>query len=58
MAELKPCPFCGKPHPILDIYNLDCGTVYQVICNKCGAHGPDYGSNKQAAIDAWNKRRK
>ena len=56
MAELKHCPFCGNLHPILDVYNLDCGTVYQVICNQCGAHGPDYGSNKQQAIDAWNKR--
>lgn len=56
MAELKPCPFCGKKNPIVDVFNLESGIVYQVYCNQCGGCGPDYGSSKERAIDAWNKR--
>lgn len=54
--ELKPCPFCGSKDLKISVYNNKGGTVYQVYCYRCGANGPDYGDNKQWAINAWNKR--
>lgn len=58
MAELKPCPFCGYEKVRIIKHNLDCGTIYQGYCLKCGTLGPDYGNTEQQAIDAWNKRSK
>ena len=53
MAKLKPCK-CGRE---VELYYLPSAefTACAVICNICGAQTPLY-VDKEAAIDAWNKR--
>lgn len=57
MAELKPCK-CGRVREV-ELYYLPSAefTACAVICNICGAQTPLY-VDKEAAIDAWNKRSK
>lgn len=56
MAELKPCPWCSENKWIglVSEEGLGCDFHY-VYCHVCRARGP-YNIEKQAAIDAWNKR--
>lgn len=55
MAELKPCK-CGRVREV-ELYYLPSTkfAACAVICNICGAQTPLY-VDKEAAIDAWNKR--
>ena len=49
--NLRYCPFCGSNE-------LTCQqdiTRFRVVCNDCGAMGPDYRERK-VAISAWNSR--
>ena len=60
-VELKPCPFCGRKHPV-ELY-MDEETVnkgmYQVTCNTlkggCGSSS-GYWYFEEEAIEAWNRR--
>lgn len=55
MAELKPCPICGK-NPII---GYACGE-YLVIgdedCPCCGIEFTEMHSNEELEIEAWNRR--
>lgn len=56
VAELKPCPFCGKS----DALEVECmaGTIrhpaYRVRCDWCGA-ATEYSSSIDP-VAAWNTR--
>lgn len=72
MAELKPCPFCGKRVARFTGLSLNAGSGYlHVWCDTgqggCGGSGPSrrYGRGREhkdvdearaAAIRAWNVR--
>lgn len=45
----KPCPFCGKINGGYD------GAI-AFRCHSCGASGPDFQAEQNAAISAWNHR--
>ena len=63
MAELKPCPFCGrKPSKVHEHYIVGTAKIYySVSCkapmSKCGIK-PSTGFYKtqEEAIEAWNRR--
>lgn len=67
MAELLPCPFCGHP-AILVCHNSKHGKYYfSVQCSNLQDEGFDMcpvipqtyeHSEKERAIEAWNKRSK
>ena len=51
--DVDPCPFCGK-----DVGEFVDSTQYIfVLCNNCGACGPNELNFKRAAA-MWNMRRK
>jgi Lar family restriction alleviation protein len=53
MAELKPCPFCGK-NPVF--YRSVFSEHHRIRCeNGCGAETAPFGT-KEKAIKAWNRR--
>jgi len=55
MAELKPCPFCGKSPKI---HRSNFSERYRVRCESgCGAETACYGI-KEKAVNAWNTRTK
>ena len=63
MAELKPCPFCGrKPSKVREHKAPSLSTVFYTI--ECKAKGSKCGVNPstrfhltpEAAIEAWNRR--
>ena len=63
MAELKPCPFCGrKPSKVREHHAPSISTVFYTV--ECKAKGSKCGVNpktrlhytKEAAIEAWNRR--
>lgn len=59
MAELKPCPFCGKK-PRIKFFNGDPAIrKYDVGCNQtlcpCRPRTRLY-ANVDDAIEAWNRR--
>ena len=50
--KYEPCPFCEK----LDLTNSKLGyRNYAVMCNDCGATGPEADTKDQADA-AWNVR--
>ena len=66
MAELKPCPFCGKSLAVLGTaaeIDLDdeegAENQWAVVCDYhtggCGATS-GYRSTPEAAVEAWNRR--
>ena len=59
MAVKKVCPFCDKTEHRIESWNVEGGdnhTEYAVMCENCGAFGPnDLG--KSGAIEMWNLRR-
>ena len=63
MAELKPCPFCGRvPSKVREHKVVSISTVfYSVECkapsSKCGAKPmTHFHRTKEKAIEAWNRR--
>lgn len=38
--RLKPCPFCGREH-VQFVFFEDNGKTGFVLCNYCGARGPE-----------------
>ena len=56
MAELKPCPFCGKKESVIVFKEND---EYIVCCDwsqdGCGATG-GYSDSIKSAIEKWNRR--
>lgn len=58
MAELKPCPFCGRQRVdlVVDSYHgwPNYERTYKIICMSCSAQL--YGENAEELIDAWNRR--
>lgn len=63
--KLKPCPFCGKPHPVSRRYEADGVKLlrdrYVVLCDYseggCGAESGWYHSPEEAAA-MWNQRKR
>ena len=51
LAELKPCPFCGRT-PVIE----DCGNSYFVRC-KCGIAQDKLYTQRCYAISRWNTRK-
>ena len=51
MADLKPCPFCGRV-PVVE----GCGSDYFIRC-KCGINQDKLYRQRCDAIRAWNKRK-
>lgn len=49
--EIKPCPSCGSDKK-LRVGGPIFSKMY-VVCNNCGAYGPN-GDNKDEAIEYWN----
>lgn len=59
MAELKPCPFCGKEVKIKKkCYKNWCGEIqrrgYYITC-KCGVSTKEYDSEEKVS-KVWNRR--
>ena len=52
MAELKPCPFCGRV-PIIE----DCGERSYFIKCKCGIEQSRLYMQKCDAVRHWNRRK-
>ena len=51
--QLKPCPFCGNPHP----FKADKrGFAVWTQCGDCGARGPEKLTGSEAD-KAWNTRK-
>jgi hypothetical protein len=48
----EPCPFC-RPVPEVAKGSIVRSLTYQVVCNACGARGPD-AETEELAIIAWN----
>ena len=51
MAELKPCPFCGRE--LLSIEGWK--DLFWIECINCQTEGPS-GETKAEAIEKWNWR--
>lgn len=47
MDNLKPCPFCGGNPKIKG---------KKIICVACGCTARTYGTTREQAISAWNRR--
>lgn len=52
MADLKPCPFCGRT-PTVE----DCGTNRWFVRCKCGIAQDKLYAQKCDAVRAWNRRK-
>ena len=51
--NIKPCPFCGaKAH----LEDCDHPQYECVICDNCGASGPDRRVERGDATELWNER--
>lgn len=50
MYEIKPCPFCGSKYAYFS------EKTASVICDDCGASGPEEGATEEERIEAWNAR--
>ena len=60
MTELKPCPFCGGEagiyfHSVLNEKYISEIDAVCVFCKHCDAMTKPF-SNKEVAIEAWNRR--
>lgn len=57
MAELKPCPFCGK-QPSSDKITIISthGRKKEIEVVMCQCGGIMLGLSKEEAIEAWNRR--
>lgn len=54
MSDLKPCPCCGDGAELRDT-RYDQWLVWSITCLGCGLMID--GGDKQAVIDAWQRRR-
>lgn len=61
MSKLKPCPFCGGTHLIIQkdideqITLGDANPLYQVFCVNCYAN-VGWDESIASAIKSWNRR--
>jgi Lar family restriction alleviation protein len=56
MDELKPCPFCGCEHPIIN-ENAQFGGMSVIMCDGCGVIASFRGNErKEQAVETWNTR--
>ena len=55
MADLKPCPFCGRDDGVHLSTVLSYRSIYTVSCECCGTHTAEHKRSKEA-VDAWNMR--
>ncbi len=51
------CPFCASTNNTIDHLGDDERPFFAVVCRNCEAEGP-IAQNRDAAITAWNTRRK
>lgn len=58
MAELKPCPFCGRKAILAKYQEIDGEHAYQVYCPDAviQIHTKWFHTEKEA-IEAWNRRK-
>ena len=65
MAELKPCPFCGKSALLIrtiyrheqETYFVKCGNFHDEQGNSCRVIPQTYEyKSEEHAIEAWNTR--
>lgn len=54
---VKPCPFCGSKRTIKSSHVAGNGNNYvQVRCRDCTASVWAWGTDKDKAVEAWNRR--
>lgn len=56
MDELKPCPCCGSGAFIWKVTRAE-SSVWTVCCESDECHMESWDFERQAAIDAWNRRK-
>lgn len=59
MNELKPCPFCGFEHPVVERSLLS--DTYYVACPKCQTKfrndcSGERDKSRDLTVTAWNRR--
>ena len=55
IEKLKPCPFCGRPHEEIEIYQEFSNVPFYVEC-PCGCTLFTDAHSMRGAVDSWNRR--
>ena len=58
LAQLKPCPFCGKNEIVYARYNTKVGDRWRIMCCDCLATiDPGYAQSRATVQAMWNNRK-